>query len=63
MKKIILIVAGALLCATAVTVIGQKKILSPKEERREGREKRRGGRGCEFGRGDAMLRLPRDLPF
>ena len=32
MKKVILIVAGALLCVTAWTVIGQKKVLSPKEE-------------------------------
>lgn len=30
MKKTVIIVVGLLLCAAAVTVIGQKKVLSPK---------------------------------
>ena len=63
MKKIILIVAGALLCATAVTVIGQKKILSPKEERREVREKRRAERLAEFERSTDSLVLSRNFQF
>ena len=41
MKKTVIIVVSVLLCAVCATVIGQKKILSPKEERREVREKRR----------------------
>ena len=40
MKKTVIIVVSVLLCAVCATVIGQKKILSPKEERREVREKR-----------------------
>lgn len=62
-EKIILIVAGALLCATAVTVIGQKKILSPKEERREVREKRRAERLAEFERSTDSLVLSRNFQF
>ena len=44
MKKTVIIVVSVLLCAVCATVIGQKKILSPKEERREVREKRRAER-------------------
>ena len=44
MKKTVIFVLGLLLCAAAVTVIGQKKVLSHKEERREVREKRRAER-------------------
>ena len=48
MKKTVIIVLGLLLAATAFTVIGQKKILSPKEERREVREKRRAERIANY---------------
>ena len=48
MKKTVIIVVGLLLCAAAVTVIGQKKVLSPKEERREVREKRRAERIANY---------------
>ena len=44
MKKTVIIVVGLLLCVVGATVIGQKKNLSPKEERREVREKRRADR-------------------
>ena len=46
MKKTVIIVLGLLMCAAAVTVIGQKKVLSPKQERREVREKRRAERSA-----------------
>ena len=48
MKKTVIIVVGLLLCVVGVTVIGQKKNLSPKEERREVREKRRADRIASF---------------
>ena len=48
MKKTVVFVIGVLLCAAAVTVIGQKKNLSPREERREIREKRRAERIAEY---------------
>ena len=48
MKKTVIIVVSVLLCAVCATVIGQKKILSPKEERREVREKRRAERIADF---------------
>ena len=49
MKKSVIFLLSVLLCAAAaVTVIGQKKVLSPKEERREVREKRRAERIANF---------------
>lgn len=62
-EKVILIVAGALLCVTAWTVIGQKKVLSPKEERREVREKRRAERLAEFEKSTDSLVLSRNFQF
>ena len=55
MKKTVIIVVSVLLCAVCATVIGQKKILSPKEERREVREKRRAERIADF---ETMQRQP-----
>lgn len=48
MKRSVIFITCLLLCAAAVTVIGQKKALSPKEERREVREKRRAERIANF---------------
>ena len=48
MKKLSVILAGMLLCLAAATVIGQKQNLTPKQERREIREKRRAQRIAEF---------------
>ena len=48
MKRSVIFITCLLLCAAAVTVIGQKKVLSPKEERREVREKRRAERIANF---------------
>ena len=48
MKKTVIIVVGLLLCVVGATVIGQKKVLSPKEERREVREKRRAERIANY---------------
>ena len=48
MKRFVILITALLLCAGAVTVIGQKKVLTPKEERREVREKRRAERIANF---------------
>ena len=48
MKKTVIIVVGLLLCVVGATVIGQKKNLLPKEDRREVREKRRADRIASF---------------
>ena len=48
MKKTAIFVMGLLLCAAAVTVIGQKKVLSPKQEQREVREQRRAERLANY---------------
>lgn len=48
MKKTVILLTSLLLCALALTVIGQKKVLTPKEERREQREKRRADRIARF---------------
>lgn len=63
MKKTVIIVLGLLLAATAVTVIGQKKILSPKEERREVREKRRAERIANYEKFMDSLVLSRNFQF
>ena len=54
---------GLLLAATAFTVIGQKKILSPKEERREVREKRRAERIANYEKFMDSLVLSRNFQF
>ena len=63
MKKTVIIVVGLLLCAAAVTVIGQKKVLSPKEERREVREKRRAERIANYEKFMDSLVLSRNFQF
>ena len=63
MKKTVIIVVGLLLCAAAVTVIGQKKVLSPKEERREVREKRRAERIADFEKTMDSVILSRNFQF
>lgn len=63
MKKIALFLASLLLCAAAVTVIGQKKNLSPKEERREVREKRRAERLAAYERSVDSLVLSHHFQF
>ena len=52
-----------MLCAAAVTVIGQKKVLSPKEERREVREKRRAERIANYEKFMDSLVLSRNFQF
>ena len=63
MKKTVVFVIGVLLCAAAVTVIGQKKNLSPREERREIREKRRAERIAEYEKFMDSLILSRNFQF
>ena len=63
MKKTVIIVVSVLLCAVCATVIGQKKILSPKEERREVREKRRAERIADFEKTMDSVILSRNFQF
>lgn len=67
MKKTVLFCVAFLLSviavSTTVTVIGQKKILSPKEERREAREKRRAERIASFEHYIDSLVLSRNFEF
>ncbi len=63
MKRVLPILAGLLLCAAAITVIGQKKVLTPKEERREIREKRRAERIANFERTIDSIVLARSFQF
>ncbi|HIW64694.1 MAG TPA: DUF4251 domain-containing protein [Candidatus Alistipes intestinipullorum] len=63
MKKTVIFVVGLLLCAAAVTVIGQKKVLSPKEERREVREKRRAERIANYEKTMDSIILSRNFQF
>ncbi len=63
MKKTAIFLAGLLLCAAVVTVIGQKKVLSPKEERREVREKRRAERIANFQKTIDSIVLSRNFQF
>ncbi|MEG2365934.1 MAG: DUF4251 domain-containing protein [Alistipes sp.] len=63
MKKIFVFALGVLLCAAAYTVIGQKKSLSPNEERREVREKRRADRIAEYEKHTDSLVLSRNFQF
>ena len=65
MKKILLIsVALVLSCAVCYTVIGQRQqTLSPKQERREAREKRRAERQADFEKNMDSLILSRNFQF
>lgn len=54
---------GLLLCVVGATVIGQKKNLSPKEERREVREKRRADRIASFEKTMDSVILSRNFQF
>jgi hypothetical protein len=63
MKKTAIIFVSLLLCAAGVTVIGQKKNLSPKEERREIREKRRAERIANYEKTMDSIVLSRTFQF
>ncbi|HIY47613.1 MAG TPA: DUF4251 domain-containing protein [Candidatus Alistipes faecigallinarum] len=63
MKKTVIILLGLLMCTAAVTVIGQKKTLSPKQERREVREKRRAERVANYEKFMDSLVLSRNFQF
>lgn len=63
MKKTVIIFASLLLCAAAATVIGQRKALTPKEERREVREKRRAERIASYERTIDSIVLSRNFQF
>lgn len=63
MKKTAIIVISLLLGAAAATVIGQKKELSPKEERREVREKRRAERIANYEKFMDSVILSRNFKF
>ncbi len=63
MKKLSVILAGMLLCLAAATVIGQKQNLTPKQERREIREKRRAQRIAEFEQSMDSTILSRNFKF
>jgi len=63
MKKTVIVVVSMLLCAAVVTVIGQKTALTPKQERREAREKRRAERIASYERMMDSLVLSRNFQF
>lgn len=63
MKKTAIILLGLLLCAGAVTVIGQKKVLSPKQEQREVREQRRAERLANYQKTMDSIILSRNFQF
>lgn len=63
MKRLFFIFSSALLLIAAMSVIGQRKNLSPKEERREIREKRRAERLAEYERMMDSLVLSRNFQF
>ena len=63
MKKTAIIFVSLLLCAAGVTVIGQKKNLSPNEERREIREKRRAERIANYEKTMDSIVLSRTFQF
>lgn len=62
-KTAILSIAGLLLCVAAVTVIGQKKVLSPKQEQREVREQRRAERIANYEKTMDSTILSRNFQF
>ena len=63
MKKAVILFAGILCCVAAATVIAQKKVLSPKEERREVREKRRADRIASYERMVDSIVLSHNFQF
>lgn len=63
MKKTVIILLGLLMCTAAATVIGQKKTLSPKQERHEVREKRRAERVANYEKFMDSLVLSRNFQF
>ncbi len=63
MKKTAIFVMCLLLCAAAVTVIGQKKVLSPKQEQREVREQRRAERLANYQKTMDSIILSRNFQF
>ena len=63
MKRLPILLVSLLLCAAAVTVIGQKKMLTPREERREVREKRREQRIAEYEKMMDSVILSRNFQF
>lgn len=63
MKKTVIFAMSVLLCAAAFTVIGQKKVLSPKEERREVREQRRAERIANYEKFMDSVILSRNFKF
>ncbi|MBQ1979500.1 MAG: DUF4251 domain-containing protein [Alistipes sp.] len=63
MKRFLFIMAALLCVVVAVSVIGQKKNLSPKEERREVREERRAQRLAEYEKMMDSLVLSRNFQF
>ena len=63
MKRMFFIFSTALLLLAAVSVIGQKTKLSPKEERREQREQRRAERLAAYERMMDSLVLSRNFQF
>lgn len=63
MKRIITIVCIVAICALGYRVIGQKTNLSPKQEKREIREKRRAARLAEYEKFMDSLVLSRNFQF
>ena len=63
MKRLFVILGTALLLIAAAGVIGQRKSLSPKEERREQREKRRAQRLADYERMIDSLVRSRNFQF
>ena len=63
MKRTIIILLGLLSSMAVLSVIGQKKVLSPKEERREVREKRRAERIANYTKSMDSLVLSRNFQF
>lgn len=63
MKRFLFIVAALVLAVAAVSVIGQKKNLSPKEERREVREQRRAQRLADYEKMMDSLVLSHNFQF
>lgn len=63
MKRTVIILLGLLMTTAAVTVIGQKKVLSPQQERREVREQRRAERLANYARSMDSLIESRNYQF
>lgn len=63
MRKFLFFALGVLLCAAAYTVIGQKSVLSPKQEKREVREQRRAQRLADYEKHVDSLVQSRNFQF